>query len=57
MPDPASPDSILILKSTIHAADPDEIVQSNVGFVNSLLHELLRIDEVPPDAVRSYYVD
>ncbi|MBA3393466.1 MAG: DUF4375 domain-containing protein, partial [Deltaproteobacteria bacterium] len=51
------PDAIVV--SSTSMANPDEtaVVESNISVVNALFGELLRSDEIAPDALRSYYVD
>lgn len=53
----AKNESIFVLESAANDEKPSAIVGSNVQFVNLLLEQHLRIDEIPIDAVRSYYVD
>jgi hypothetical protein len=54
----SSKDSIVVLANAItEDADPSEIVESNVTFVNMLFEEYLKPEEISQDALRSYYVD
>ncbi len=50
-------DSIVALAETVTSDEPSEIVQSNIAFINLLFEEYLKLDEISPDALRSYYVD
>ena len=50
-------DAIVVLEASVAHDDPGEIVGSNVWFVNALLEEYLTVEEIAPDALRSYYVD
>jgi hypothetical protein len=49
--------SVIVSDQSVASADPYEIVSSNIEFVNALFGEHLKADEIPPDALRSYYVD
>lgn len=49
--------SVVISRESLESDDPYEVVGSNVDFVNALLEEHLRADEIAVDALRSYYVD
>lgn len=53
----APPDTIVVLADSVDRDDPEVIVGSNVFFVNLLFEEYLRPDEIPSDALRSYYAD
>jgi len=50
-------DAIIVSTTSMDCSDRTEVVQSNVSFVNALRAELLTVDELAPDALRSYYVD
>ncbi len=52
----ADPEAIVVSRESMQEGG-HAIVLSNVSFVNALLEQLLRIDELARDAVRSYYVD
>jgi hypothetical protein len=51
------PDAVVVSDVDFGADDPAMIVESNVGFLNDLFAEHLKIEEVSADALRSYYVD
>jgi hypothetical protein len=55
--DEISQDRIVVLEASVTHDDPGEIVGSSIWFVNALFEESLTIDEIAPDALRSYYVD
>jgi hypothetical protein len=51
-------DAIVVDRQSVDSDDPDnDIVQSNIEFVNSLFGQYYMIDEVSQDALRSYEVD
>src|SRR5262245_9695099 len=52
-----SRDAIIVIEPSITHPDPGEIVGSSIWFVNALMDEHLRPDEICTDALRSYYVD
>src|SRR5689334_8986989 len=52
-----SSDAVVISESSIASEDPNDIVGSNIDFLNALFAEHLTSDEVSDDALRSYYVD
>jgi hypothetical protein len=54
---PSSNEAIVVLEASVAHRDPHEIVASNVWFVNALRKEHLTFEEIPFDALRSYYVD
>jgi hypothetical protein len=47
---------IIVSESSAKASDPGLIVQSNVDFVNALLRNFLRREELCSEALKSYYV-
>src|SRR5207249_8191110 len=47
----------IVSDQSFASADPFDIVSSNIEVVNALFGEQLRVDEIAPDALRSYYVD
>ena len=49
--------SVIVSDQSFASADPFDIVSSNIEVVNALFGEHLRVDELAPDALRSYYVD
>lgn len=54
---PAWPKTIVVSVESLNSDNPNHIVDSNISFVNALFEEYLPPDEVPVDALRSYYVD
>ena len=48
---------VVVSAESVASADPGEIVHSNISFVNALLREQVRFEEIASDALRSYYVD
>jgi hypothetical protein len=48
---------VVVSAESVASADPGEIIHSNIVFVNALLKEQLRYEEIAPDSLRSYYVD
>ena len=57
MSNPIPPEAVVVARGSYDSDDPEEIVASNVEFVNALFVEHLRPDEIARDALRSYYVD
>lgn len=51
------PDAIVVSANSHQSKEAEDIVESNVSFVNSLFEEYLTEEEVSADALRSYYVD
>jgi len=49
--------SAIVSAESVASADPAEIIHSNIAFVNALLKEQVRPEEIASDALRSYYVD
>jgi hypothetical protein len=49
--------SVIVSDQSFASTDPYDIISSNIELVNALFGEHLRADEIPPDALRSYYVD
>ena len=47
---------VIVSESSAKASDPGLIVQSNVDFVNALLRNFLRREELCSEALKSYYV-
>jgi hypothetical protein len=50
-------DAIVVTEASYQSDDPYEIVQANIDYLNILFRGLVTMDEVSPDALRSYYVD
>ena len=48
---------VTVLLRTFKSDDPYEIIDSNISFINYLLRGYLKQDEIPYDALKSYYVD
>lgn len=57
MPTTIPRDAIIVSDESCRSAEPGDIVESNIVFVNALFEEYLTADEVSADALRSYYVD
>ncbi len=51
------PQTVVVTDESFESDDPYDIVYSNIQFVNALLEEYLKPEEIPVDAFRSYYVD
>lgn len=51
------PDAVVVTDTSFQSDDSYQIVESNIYFVNALFEEYLTEEEVPRDALRSYYVD
>jgi hypothetical protein len=49
--------SVIVSDQSFASTEPYDIISSNIELVNALFGEHLRADEIPPDALRSYYVD
>jgi len=49
--------SVIVSRESFASAEPYDIVDSNISFVNALFAEYLRAEEISPDALRSYYAD
>jgi hypothetical protein len=49
--------NVVVSERSFRSAEPYDIVGSNVQFVNSLKERLLTENEIPVNALRSYYVD
>lgn len=50
--------AIVVDESAVDSTDPDyDIVQANIDFLNDLLAQYIRFDEMSPEALRSYKVD
>jgi hypothetical protein len=49
--------SVIVSKESFASAEPRDIVESNISFVNALLAGYLHEEEIPRDALRSYYAD
>jgi hypothetical protein len=49
--------SVIVSDQSFASTDPYDIISSNIELVNALFGEHLKADEIPPDALRSYYVD
>ena len=55
---PAVPaNAIVVSEESYRSINPEDIVQSNVTFINALLDEYVAFEEISSDALRSYYVD
>ena len=48
---------VVVSAESVASTDPGEIIHSNISFVNALLREQVRFEEMASDALRSYYVD
>lgn len=56
--DPNDPSSrVIVSHESFEREDPEYIIDSNVSFVNHLRRRLVTIEEIPLEAVKSYYVD
>jgi Domain of unknown function (DUF4375) len=55
--EPVADQSVTVAKDAAASDKPEDIVASNVNFVNALLAEHLRLEEISRDALLSYYVD
>ena len=53
----SSSDSVVVSRESLESTDPRALIDSNIGFVNTLLAEHLLPEEISQDAWRSYYVD
>lgn len=50
--------AIVVDESAVDSTDPDnDIVQANIDFLNDLLAQYIRFDEMSQEALRSYEVD
>ena len=49
--------SVFVSDRSFGSSEPYDVIESNISFVNALFAEHLRVQEVSPDALRSYYVD
>ena len=54
---PAGTNYALVLTKESIKGGNEDIVNANVSVVNAMYAELLRVEEIAPDALRSYYVD
>lgn len=50
-------EGIVVSEKSYKSEDEDEIIYSNIDFVNSLFQEYVYAEEVSDDALKSYYVD
>lgn len=57
MPTSSVDQSVVVSNDSVESDDPYDIVYSNITFLNALLEEHFRHDELSQDALRSYYVD
>jgi hypothetical protein len=57
MPKSTVDQSVVVSNDSVESDDPYDIVYSNITFLNALLEEHFRHDELSRDAMRSYYVD
>ena len=53
---PATNDATVLPREIINGSDAD-VVDANVDVVNAMYAELLDVEEIAPNALRSYYVD
>ncbi len=49
--------ALIVSAAALASESPQDIVQSNIDFLNALFGEHLWAEEVPADGLRSYYVD
>lgn len=57
MTTPVDPQAVVVSEQSFESDDPYDIVYSNVSFLNALIEQHFREDELSTDAWRSYYVD
>ncbi len=57
MPNPLSALPVVVSRESYRSSEVSALVSSNVSFVAALLERLFHEDEIPPNALRSYYVD
>ena len=57
MTEPVDPQAVVVSEQSFESDDPYDIVYSNVSFLNALIEQHFREDELSTDAWRSYYVD
>lgn len=48
---------VVVSSEAADSGDPYDVIYSNVAFLNALFANHVYVEEVPPDALRSYYVD
>ena len=48
---------VVVSFESFRSTDPRDVVYSNVTFLNALFDNYIDVDEIPRDALRSYYVD
>ena len=48
---------VVVSTESYQSKEPYDLVYSNVAFLNALFDNYFYVDEVPQDALRSYYVD
>ena len=48
---------VVVSFDSFRSTDPHDVVYSNVAFLNALFDNHVDVDEIPRDALRSYYVD
>lgn len=57
MTTPVDPQAVVVSEQSFESDDPYDLVYSNVSFLNALIEQHFREDELSTDAWRSYYVD
>jgi uncharacterized protein DUF4375 len=57
MADITDKDAIVVDKKSVDSDSDYDIVQSNIDFINALLRQYYKIDEISQDALQSYEVD
>ncbi len=50
-------DNLIISKESLESEEKYDLILSNIQYVNALFNETLTTDEMPADALKSYYVD
>jgi hypothetical protein len=57
MATPVPANAVIVSEQGFESSDPYDIIDSNLSFINALREEYLDFDDLPTDALRSYYVD